>query len=289
MEIKAKGFAESYAKIRGILLSQGNLVAPRGLETLEVTNVTVVFSNPRSRLGYHSKRKFALPFAIAEACLLFSNTNDVKYISEFNKRILRFSDDGKILYGTYGHRIAKYIPIIKQKLEEDSNTRQAVLQIYDSQDLMAVTKDTPCTNHIQFLLRNGKLDLFVTMRSNDFFWGYPYDTFQFTVLQEVMANELKVEVGKYIHRVSSFHIYTATHMQMLSYIKRMEEIDFTLPYSFSDMYRLANIVKTIQENNTFNETPFDQVLQQFITHKRENMIPVNEKTAWAKRFLSKGK
>lgn len=57
------------------------------------------------------------------------------------------------------------------------------------------------------MIRNSKLDCFVNMRSNDVIWGVPYDVFSFTSLQEILANDLKVDLGTYHHYVSSMHIY----------------------------------------------------------------------------------
>jgi thymidylate synthase len=45
------------------------------------------------------------------------------------------------------------------------------------------------------------------MRSNDAIWGLPYDVFLFTFLQEMMAIELKVELGSYYHFAGSLHLY----------------------------------------------------------------------------------
>jgi thymidylate synthase len=45
------------------------------------------------------------------------------------------------------------------------------------------------------------------MRSNDAIWGLPYDIFLFTMLQELLACELGIEVGTYSHSVASLHLY----------------------------------------------------------------------------------
>jgi len=45
------------------------------------------------------------------------------------------------------------------------------------------------------------------MRSNDVVWGLPYDVFLFTMLQEMLAQTLDLELGSYIHVAGSFHLY----------------------------------------------------------------------------------
>lgn len=45
------------------------------------------------------------------------------------------------------------------------------------------------------------------MRSNDAFKGLPHDVFAFTMIQELVARSLGVELGTYKHAVGSLHLY----------------------------------------------------------------------------------
>jgi thymidylate synthase len=81
------------------------------------------------------------------------------------------------------------------------------LPILRIEDVIKETKDIPCTLNLQFLLRDNKLNMIVNMRSNDIIWGLPYDLFVFTNMQEVVANTLGVELGWYLHRPGSLHLY----------------------------------------------------------------------------------
>jgi thymidylate synthase len=51
------------------------------------------------------------------------------------------------------------------------------------------------------------------MRSNDVQRGLPYNIVQFTVLQEVMAGWLGLDVGGYHHWSDSLHVYLADRMR----------------------------------------------------------------------------
>jgi hypothetical protein len=68
-------------------------------------------------------------------------------------------------------------------------------------------KDVPCTLALQFFIREGKLHLHVNMRSSDIILGIAYDVPAFTTMQEVLANELGVELGEYVHTSNSLHCY----------------------------------------------------------------------------------
>lgn len=45
------------------------------------------------------------------------------------------------------------------------------------------------------------------MRSNDMIWGVPYNIFQWTCVQEIMAGWLNLDVGSYNHISDSLHVY----------------------------------------------------------------------------------
>jgi thymidylate synthase len=49
--------------------------------------------------------------------------------------------------------------------------------------------------------------MFTSMRSNDAFIGLPHDFFAFTMIHEIVARDLAVELGAYKHAVGSLHLY----------------------------------------------------------------------------------
>ncbi len=55
--------------------------------------------------------------------------------------------------------------------------------------------------------RGSNLHMSVTMRSNDAYMGLPHDVFCFTMLQEMVAKTLGLELGEYYHYVGSMHLY----------------------------------------------------------------------------------
>lgn len=287
MEIIADSFAEIYSKSRKILLEKGEYVSPKGVQTLEMLDINFVLTNPNSRVAYHPKRKFSLPFAVAESIMLFCPTDKVQYIARLNPRIREFSDDGERLNGSYGYRIALYIENIVNKLKEDPSTRQAVLSIYTLKDSTIKSKDIPCTLTLQFMIRKNRLEMFTNMRSNDLFWGVPYDIFQFTILQEIIANELEIGMGSYHHKAASLHVYTDRHLEMLESIHSMEPVDFAVYYKIIDMWLMAQSVMNLEYAIPEHKNgPFIEILR-FSEQKRRKMIPdsLTEHSMWAEKFL----
>lgn len=76
----------------------------------------------------------------------------------------------------------------------------------------------PCTTAIQFLLRDKHLHLSVTQRSNDAYKGLPHDVFCFTMMQEMIARRVGVEIGEYYQYVGSEHVYTKNLSDLNIYV-----------------------------------------------------------------------
>jgi len=195
------------------ILSEGEHTAPRSQDTLELYPVGFELENPRARCVTNRRRRWNLPLAIGEFAWHVSGSNNLDFIAYYTDRWREFSDDGSTIRGScYGHRLFGGNPTrwsrMLQLLKADQNTRRAVFLFGDADmafDLNA--KDVACATSIQFLLRSNQLHAFVTMRSNDVIWGLPYDVFLFTMLQELLAAELTVSLGKYYHFAASFHLY----------------------------------------------------------------------------------
>lgn len=182
--------------------------SPRGEPTLEVTNAWLSLDDPLDRVMSTKARNLHMAFAIGEWVALMAGVKDIAVFQSFIKSYDKFSTDGKTLDGAYGPRIWNALPLAIDLLRKDPYTRQAVLPIYSVKDILNPHRNTPCTISIQLLLRDGKLDAITTMRSNDLYYGLPYDVFSFTMLQEFVARQLGVELGTYYHNVGSLHLYT---------------------------------------------------------------------------------
>jgi thymidylate synthase len=201
----------SYADICQRVLREGRLIAPRGVETLELDDVMIVMEQPHRCLPTDTGRNLHLAIAAAEALQLISGESRPELMTRVAPTFKQFMEArGNSLYqhGAYGRRIYSSIPKLIELLKRDPNTRQAVLNIWQADlDLGVQTPDVPCTLNIRFAIRDGLLDMSVVMRSNDVWWGLPYDTFQFAALQATIARCLGVVVGTYTHHAMSLHAY----------------------------------------------------------------------------------
>lgn len=122
-----------------------------------------------------------------------------------------------IINSNYGHLIfskdnhLQYDNVLKT-LIRDPTSRQAVM-IYTrpSMHYDAFTNgrhDFVCTNTVQYLLRDDKLNAVVNMRSNDVVFGYRNDYAWQQYVLTALAEELDVSPGTITWQVGSLHVYS---------------------------------------------------------------------------------
>ena len=97
--------------------------------------------------------------------------------------------------------------MLSNELHHLQSTRQAAISIYDGKEIHAYDNDTPCTYAVQFTILNGKLSMSVYMRSNDLWYGFCNDQYQFSQLQQLVASMLNIEIGWYYHHAHNLHLY----------------------------------------------------------------------------------
>jgi thymidylate synthase len=211
---------EAYLGIAKVLINEPQYKSsPRGYETSELINTTIVITNPYDRLVHNKYRKFSFKYFVGEFLWYERGSNLLHEIAHYSSFWSKISDDGVTCNSSYGKRIYSsekegnnQWEYVKSILQEDKSTRRAVMFISDKNDSIINTKDLPCTLSLQFLIRDNQLHLIVNMRSNDLFLGFCYDVAIFTLWQEKMLNELKgvypyIRMGYYYHNVGSLHIY----------------------------------------------------------------------------------
>ena len=98
------------------------------------------------------------------------------------------------------------VQFVLNELRSDPHSRRAVINIRDVY-ADAYLGDPACLQHIQYFVRDGKLDCSVLFRSNDALKATFMNAYALIRLQERIAVELGAEMGTYTHRANSFHCY----------------------------------------------------------------------------------
>ena len=184
-------------------------VAPRGQPTTEINGPWGFrILNPDVMPIAAEGREFRHAITAAEGLSLVGQTSIPEIVVDRVGAFRKFLKSS-VFWGAYGPRVAGDIGNVVELLKKDPDSRQAVLTIFDADRDLGRTDqlDLPCTVAIQFLLREGSLEMFVTMRSNDVWLGLPYDLGQFAMLQAAVAQSLGVGMGTYTHVAGSMHLY----------------------------------------------------------------------------------
>jgi thymidylate synthase len=189
------------------LRSQGDITHPTQGEARELVGVGVELLHPRARVS-RSQTRGRMFSALGEFLWYLSGSDDLEMIRYYITSYDKYAFEGRI-EGAYGPRLFGKLSRLEdviELLQRRKDTRRAVVQIFEHSDLENRV-DVPCTTSMQFLLREDRLDLVVTMRSNDAFLGLPHDVFAFTMIQEIVARRLGAKLGRYVHFVGSMHAY----------------------------------------------------------------------------------
>lgn len=187
----------------------GEEVNPRGRHTLEILNAVTEVIEPWHHCILIPARRWNPWIAMSESLWILAGRDDVEALKPYNSHIVDYSDDGEHLYGAYGPRIAPQIDDVVARLRNDNDDRRAVIQIWNTPDLTAFTKDPPCNDMIMFKVRRNKLHMTVICRSNDLHFGlFAVNLPTFGLLQVYLASRLNVGVGNQTHISDSLHIYT---------------------------------------------------------------------------------
>lgn len=223
-----------------LLMEHGLTSNPRGSETKELLNFNITLQNARDRIIRFSSRKTNTQYLLGELIWYLSGSNSLDGILPYSKFWSNITNSGDFdgyeentVNSNYGNRLFGHnmlpglteysgpVPVESinqwtdtiEMLSKDKDSRQAILNIHLPSDRHAGNKDVACTLTLQFLIREDKLHMITTMRSNDIIRGFTNDIFQFTMLQEIMMLELKeyypdLELGYNFHNAGSMHIYS---------------------------------------------------------------------------------
>lgn len=209
-------------KVYKYILARGTATKPSKGDAREISGILLKLSAPRARLSRSESRGLIFS-CLGELLWILAGSNRLNFIQHYIPSYDEFSDDQKTIFGAYGPRLFGAPPndqVVRviQLLTKKRDSRQAVLQLFDRTDTLVPHKDIPCTCTLQFLVRGGRLHLLTSMRSNDAWLGLPHDVFTFTMLQELVARSLSMELGEYKHVVGSLHLYDVDHAKAMRFL-----------------------------------------------------------------------
>lgn len=115
----------------------------------------------------------------------------------------------------YGQRIFSFDNSINQidkfiipLLRKDETTRRAIISLWHPNlDSNIYNKEAPSLVLIGFFIRDEKIDITATIRSNNIFFGFPANIYQIHILHEYVGQRLNKTLGKINLTLLSAHIF----------------------------------------------------------------------------------
>jgi thymidylate synthase len=254
MYMKADTIDDLLRDVFDRIVKDGERVVPSKGPTKELFGVVLELGRPLARVS-RTEMKGRLYSALGELMWYLAGVNELDFIDYYIRDGYK-SDDGKTVWGAYGPRLftmrdnINQITQVKRILSDEKRapSRKAVIQLFDAEDISRDHADVPCTCTLQFLRRTTGLDLFVSMRSNDAYRGLPHDVFTFTMLQEILARDLGVPLGRYKHAAGSLHLYEADENRVEEFMgEAWQDVVEMPPMPEGDPWKAVEILKRIEQ------------------------------------------
>lgn len=215
--------------LRDVYFNSDFKAAPRNLAIREKVDYSFRVEKPSSDpivtndIGRNDK---IAEYTAKEVELYNSGTNKVEDFAKASKFWEKLANPDGTVNSAYGYLIWRNSSCVspfstsrwtpwgwaRESLWQDRDTRQAIMRFSLPEHQWFGNKDQTCTMHGNWLIRDNKLNLTITMRSNDVVKGLVYDLPWFCSLMDKMQLELKpkypdLQKGTYTHFVHSMHAY----------------------------------------------------------------------------------
>ena len=255
------------------------IASPRNMEVKEIRDCTIKVNKPMVNLFNNEFRSSPIKYISAELFWYFSGTNKSKFIENYASLWSKIKNpDNETVNSAYGHLIfsnknehglTQYQWVI-DSLKKDKESRQAFMHFNTPEHQWFGNKDQVCTLQALFHIRDNKLHMTLTMRSNDVILGFMTDWAFFSVLQYHVYLHLKeyypeLKMGSYTHISHSMHLY-AKHYDL---VEKMLTTDF-----FPESLPLLN--ETILEENGSIKSKYNEVFDPILKYSEIDKYKITD-------------
>lgn len=119
---------------------------------------------------------------------------------------------------TQGETIDQLKEVIQQ-IKTTPDSRRLIVSAWNPEDVPNMALP-PCHTLFQFYVADGKLSCQLYQRSADVFLGVPFNIASYALLTHLIAHEVGLEVGEFVHTLGDAHLYSNHTKQMEKQLAR---------------------------------------------------------------------
>ena len=152
---------------------------------------------------------------------------------------------------TQGETIDQLAQVIEM-LKTSPDSRRLIVSAWNPEDVPSMALP-PCHTMFQFYVADGKLSCQLYQRSADVFLGVPFNIASYALLTHLIANEVGLEVGEFVHTLGDAHLY----------LNHLEQVDLQLS---RETYELPQLVLKHPKKSLYDLEVADVVLEGYEFH-----------------------
>jgi len=126
----------------------------------------------------------------------------------------------------YGAQVAKPVfgydnqmDYILGEIQKNPTSRRLVIELWNVDELGQMNLP-PCCHHLQFVVKDNKLNLILKQRSQDFLVANTFNVIEYGLMVHMVARHCGLEVGEMVHIIGDAHIYNKHEEHALQLLER---------------------------------------------------------------------
>ncbi|MCZ6701900.1 MAG: thymidylate synthase [Ignavibacteria bacterium] len=215
-----------YLDLVKLVIEHGNLKSSRtGVDTISYFGA---FYKVDLNQGFPllTTKKMYWNSLLREVLWYLSGENHIRNLRKHTKIWDAWADDNGNLETAYGHywrhfpsakknkfgewevKEVDQIQYIIDELQSNPNSRRLVVSAWEPGNA-TTSKLPPCHYTFVFNVNDGKLNCHLTQRSGDIALGIPFNLAAYSLLTQIIAQQVGLELGEFAHTIIDAHIYVA--------------------------------------------------------------------------------
>ena len=232
-------------------LENGNTKSDRtGTGTISIFGYQMRF-NLSDGFPLLTTKKIHFKSVVYELLWFLKGSTNISYLKKNNIRIWdEWADDNGELGPIYGNQWRSWsssdgtqidqVELLINNIRSNPDSRRHIVSAWNVGDLDKM-KLPPCHILFQFYVHDNKLSCQLYQRSADIFLGVPFNIASYSLLTMMIADQVGLEYGEFIHTLGDAHIYLNHKEQVNEQLKRKVKI---LP-----ILKISNNVDSIFDYN----------------------------------------